>query len=49
MSYLKVRDNCHYKGKYRDAAHSNLKFNVPNEVLVFFHNVLNYGYHFIVK
>ena len=50
-SYWKVRDHCHYKGKYRGAAHSicNLKFNVPNEVLLFFHNVLNYGYHFIVK
>ena len=31
-NYQKVRDNCHYTGKYRGAAHSicNLKFNVPN-------------------
>ena len=34
INYRKVRDHCHYTGKYRDAAHSicNLKFNMPNEV-----------------
>ena len=33
-NYRKVRDHCHYTGKYRSAAHSicNLKFNVPNEI-----------------
>ena len=33
--YWKVRDPCHYTGKYRSAAQSiyNLKFNVPNETL----------------
>ena len=32
INYEKVRDHCHYTGKYRDAAHSicNLKFNVLN-------------------
>ena len=32
-------------------AHSicNLKFNVPNEILVVFHNGSNYHYHFIIK
>ena len=50
-SYWKVRDHCHCKGKYRDAAHSicNLKFNVPNKILIVFHNVSNYDYHFIMK
>ena len=47
----KVRDHCHYTGKYRGAAHSicNLKFNVPNEISVVFHNGSNYDYHFIIK
>ena len=31
-NYRKVRDHCHYTGKYRSATHSicNLKFNVLN-------------------
>ena len=51
INYRKVRDHCHYTGKYRGAAHSicNLKFNVPNEVPVVFHNGSNYDYHFIIK
>ena len=38
-NYQKVRDHCHYTGKYRGASHSicNLKFNVPNEILAVFH------------
>ena len=33
-NYRKVRDHCHYTGKYRGATHSirNLRFNVPNEI-----------------
>ena len=40
----KVRDHCHYADKYRRAVHSifNLKFNVPNEIPVVFHNDSNY-------
>ena len=47
----KVRDHCHYAGKYRGAAHSIciLKFIVPNETSVVFHNNSNYIYHFIIK
>ena len=50
-NYRKVRNYCHYAGKYRDASHSicNLKFNVPNEIPVVFHNGSNYDYHFIIK
>ena len=54
--YQKVRDNCHYTGKYRGAVHSdfNLKFNVPNEIPVVFnndhdHHFQNYDHHFIMK
>ena len=34
-NYRKVRDHCHYAGKYRDAALGicNFKFNVSNEIL----------------
>ena len=36
INYRKVRDHCHYAGKYRGTAHSiwNLKFNLSNEILV---------------
>ena len=50
-NYQKVRDSCHYLGKYRVAAHNicNLRFNVPKEIPVVFHNGSNYDYHFIIK
>ena len=50
-NYGKIGDYCHYTGKYRDAAHSiyNLRFNMPNEITVVFHDVSNYDYHFIIK
>ena len=51
MNYWKIRDRCHYAGKYRGAAHSfcNLKFNLPIVIPVFFHNGSNYDYHFIIR
>ena len=47
----KVRDHCHYTGKYRGAAHSNcnLNYKIPNEIPVVFHNGSTYDYHFIYK
>ena len=47
----KVRDHCHYTGKYRDAAHNicNLRYKVPKEIPVVFHNGSTYDYHFIIK
>ena len=47
----KVRDHCHYKGKYRGSAHSkcNLNYKVVKEIPVFFHNGSVYDYHFIIK
>ena len=47
----KVRDHCHYTGKYRGAAHNicNLRYKVPREIPVVFHNGSIYDYHFIIK
>ena len=47
----KVRDHCHYAGKYRGAAHNicNLRYKIPKEVPVVFHNGSTYDYHFKTK
>ena len=47
----KVRDHCHYTGKYRGAAHNicNLRYKVPKEIPVVFRNGSTYDYHFIIK
>ena len=47
----KVRDHCQYTGKYRGAAHNicNLRYKVPKEIPVVFHNGSTYDYHFIIK
>ena len=51
INYRNVRAHCHYKGKYRGAAHTiyNLNFNVPNEIPAVFHKDSTYHYHFIIK
>ena len=50
-NYRKIRDHCYYTNKYKGAACSicNLKFNVPNETHVVFHNGSNCDYQFIIK
>ena len=47
----KVRDHCHYTDKYRGAAHNicNLRYKIPKEIPVMFHNGSTYDYHFIIK
>ena len=47
----KVRDHDHYTGTYRGAAHSicNLRYKVPKEIHVVFHNGSTYDYHFIIR
>ena len=47
----KVRDHCHYTGKYRGAAHNicNLRYKVPKEISIVFHNGYLYDYQFIIK
>ena len=49
--YHKVRDHCHYTGKFRGAAHNvcNLRYKVPKKIRVPFHNGSTYDYHFIIK
>ena len=47
----KVRDQCHYTGKYRGAAHNicNLRYKISKEIPILFHNGSTYDYHFIIK
>ena len=47
----KIRDHCHYTGKYRGAALNicNLRYKVPKEIPIVFHNGSAYDYHFIIK
>ena len=49
--HYKVRDHCHYTGKYRGAAHNicNLRYKIPKAIPVVFHNGSIYDYHFIIK
>ena len=49
--YCKVRDHCHYTGKYRRAAHDicNLRYKTPKEIPLVFHNSSIYNYHFIIN
>ena len=46
----KVKDHCHYTGKFRGAAHSkcNLNYKVPKGILVIIHNA-SYVTHFIIN
>ena len=47
----KVRDHCHFTGKYRGAAHNkcNLQFKKPKFTPVIFHNLSGYDAHLFVK
>ena len=49
--YHKVRDHCHYTGKYRGAAHDicKLRYKIPKKIPVVFHNVSTYDDHFKIK
>ena len=49
--HYKVKDHCNYTGKYRGAAHNicNLRYKIPKENSVVFHNVSTYDCHFIIK
>ena len=47
----KVRDHCHFTGRYRGAAHNscNLKYRKPNFTPVVFHNPSGYDSHLFIK
>ena len=49
--YYKIRDHCHYTRKYGGAAHDNgnLRWKIPKEIPVVFHNGSTYDYHFIIR
>ena len=46
----KVRDHCHYTGKFGGAAHidCNLKYKVPKDIPIIIHNA-SYDTHFIIN
>ena len=47
-SYCKVNFHCYYTSKYRGAAYRmyKLKYSIPKEISVVFHNESNYDYHY---
>ena len=47
----KVRDHCHYTGKYRGAAHfgCNLRYKIPSYIPVVFHNLTGYDVHLFIR
>ena len=46
----KVKDHCHYTGKFKGAAHSicNLRYKVPDNIPIIIHNA-SYDTHFIIN
>ena len=51
VAFNKVKDHCHYTGKYRGAAHNicNLRYKTPKNISVAFHIGSTYDYHFLIK
>ena len=49
--YFNITDYCPHAGKYRGAAHStcNLKYSLPQQISIDFHDRSNHDYHFIIK
>ena len=48
---IKVRDHCHYTGKYRGPAHSNcnLRYKIPSYIPIVFHNLSGYDAHLFIR
>ena len=49
--YHRVKDHCHYTGKYRGAAHDicNLRYKTAKEIPVVFNNGSTYDHNLIIK
>ena len=47
----KVRDHCHCTSLYRGAAHNNcnLKYPIPDHILIVFHKLSGYDAHLFIK
>ena len=47
----KVRDHCHYTGRYKEPAHSlcNLRYRILCYIPVVFHNLSGYDAHLFIK
>ena len=47
----KVRDHCHFIGKYRGAAHNkcNMNYKITKDIPVIFHSSSTYAYHLMIK
>ena len=47
----KVRDHCHYTGKYLGPAHRmyNLRYKIPSYIPIAFHNLSGYDSHLFIK
>ena len=47
----KVRDHCHYTGRYRKPAHTkcNLQYKIPSCIPIAFHNLSGYDAHLFIK
>ena len=48
---IKVRDHCHYTGKYRGPVHRdcNLKYKIPSYIPIMFHNLSEYDAHLFIR
>ena len=48
---VRVRDHCHITGKYRGSAHQkcNINYKLTEKILVIFHNLHGYDFHFIMQ
>ena len=47
----KVRDHCHYTGKYREPAHRtcNLRYKIPSHIPIILHNLSEYDAHLLIR